>query len=344
MNCGMRADRRAPSSTASPRRMPRAAAATSGRFASMPFSRAATSAAGVTERVLGRSQRRVDRPVHQRVQQRPAGPLLAFDPSHVGVDPGQLQLQPQDVLQLSRAPCADSASRARAPATSGRRARGAGAAPGRPGSRRRRCAAPGRRSPGVVPASRPARCPPPRRRPGRARPASPRRGTSVARRPSTSAPRRARTVSTAERPTARTWPPGRAAATPPGCGPRWRGRAPRSRRRRDFVSSATRTMVARRALRASSASSPDAARAWARDEVNERDQTDEGDRSDECHCSAPETDLEMNGWTNETEDRPDPPPIPSPREAGRGLGRGVRQRAGQPSAQRAVGLRSGTRA
>ena len=51
--------------------------------------------------VLRRSQRRVRRPIHERVQQRAARSLLAFDARHVRVQPGQLELQPQDVLQAA---------------------------------------------------------------------------------------------------------------------------------------------------------------------------------------------------------------------------------------------------
>ena len=85
----------APANAARARRQPRAGS----RRCCVPAPRRPS---GRRDRqILGRPQRRVRRPVHERVQQRPAGSLLAFDPRDVGVDPRQLQLQPEDVLQAA---------------------------------------------------------------------------------------------------------------------------------------------------------------------------------------------------------------------------------------------------
>ena len=212
--------------------------------------------------VLGRSERRLRRPIHERVQQGAAGSLLPLDARHVGVQPGQLQLQPQGVLQAAM-------SRPLVEAGQLQDARGEpdvlemqvqlliGAR-----SSSRRSAAPGRRLPAGARVRRPARSPRPLPPPARGLRAIPTRERSVARPPSECSPGRARRDERGERPTARTWPPDPAIESPPGCAPRRPGHAPGSPPHRGFRSSATRRIVSRRALLASSASSDGATGPW----------------------------------------------------------------------------------
>ena len=51
--------------------------------------------------ILRRSERRLRRPVHESIQQRPARAFLPLDARHVGVQAGHLELQAKDVLQAA---------------------------------------------------------------------------------------------------------------------------------------------------------------------------------------------------------------------------------------------------